>query len=144
VSERPQEDAAAGFARLEGYLMGRAAVREAQEAGRQFARTLTRLGPGEQHEVADRFARHHLALRREILLTVTGRTRELRAEYSSRYDLLRRRSLPAGTGLLRPHRTAAVMERAAGRGQARVAARRLSAPVRVDRLRASRAWPRPW
>ncbi|MFJ6940437.1 hypothetical protein [Streptomyces sp. NPDC101132] len=88
-----REDSTAGLARLEGYLMSQAALHDARLAGDAFARDLTWLGPHEQAEVSRRFADHHLALRREMLHTVIARARELRAEYSRRYRLLRRRTL---------------------------------------------------
>lgn len=85
------KDAAAGVARIEGYLMSQAALREAQEEGQAFARALTWLGPGEQDDISQRFAQHHLRLRRDILTATVARAEELKAEYTHRYAQLRRR-----------------------------------------------------
>ncbi|MGW7102383.1 hypothetical protein [Streptomyces sp. NPDC054838] len=91
MSEQHPPDAAAGLARLEGYLMSQAARREADQAGEEFARGLTWLGPGERQEIAERFAEHHLRLKRQILTAVVARAEELKTEYGLRYALLRRR-----------------------------------------------------
>ncbi|CAL9623434.1 hypothetical protein SUDANB120_05922 [Streptomyces sp. enrichment culture] len=88
-----REDAAAGLARLEGYLLSQAARQEAARAGDAFAGALTWLGSGEQEEIARRFADHHLALRRQILRAVADRAQELRGEYGHRYAVLRRRTV---------------------------------------------------
>ncbi|MFC9583623.1 hypothetical protein ACFVJ8_12455 [Streptomyces yangpuensis] len=90
MKERPEE-VAAGLARIEGYLMSQAVLREAREEGRAFAGSLTWLGPGEQDEISDRFAQHHLRLRREMLAATVARATELRDEYAHRYAHLRRR-----------------------------------------------------
>ncbi|MFD5932461.1 hypothetical protein [Streptomyces sp. NPDC060333] len=42
--KRRSKEAAAGLARIEGYLMSQAALREAHEEGQAFVRTLTWLG----------------------------------------------------------------------------------------------------
>ncbi|WP_043194059.1 hypothetical protein [Streptomyces sp. NRRL F-2664] len=91
MKDRP-EDTAAGLARIEGYLMGQAALREAQEQGEAFARALTWLGAGEQEEISRRFAEHHLDLRKKMLAATVTRAAELRAEYTHRYVHLRRRT----------------------------------------------------
>ncbi|MFE5488940.1 hypothetical protein ACFQ8S_03010 [Streptomyces virginiae] len=90
MNER-RDEAAAGLARIEGYLMSQAALREAREEGVAFAGSLTWLGPREQDEVSDRFAQHHLRLRREMLAATVVRATELREEYAHRYARLRRR-----------------------------------------------------
>ncbi|MFJ6797340.1 hypothetical protein [Streptomyces sp. NPDC091268] len=93
------EEAAAGLAALEGYLMSQAARKEAQEAGRAFARSLTWLGPGEQEQIGDRFAQHHLRLRREMLAATVVRAAELKGEYAHRYSRLRRRATGLALGV---------------------------------------------
>lgn len=85
------DETAAGLARLEGFLMGQAALREACEEGQAFARALTWLGSGEQDEISDRFAQHHLCLRREMLAAAVARAAELKDEYAQRYGQLCRR-----------------------------------------------------
>ncbi|KIF01396.1 hypothetical protein PL81_35830 [Streptomyces sp. RSD-27] len=76
---------------MEGYLMSQAALRQACEEGLAFAGALTWLGPREQEEISDRFARHHLRLRHEMLTATAARATELRDEYAHRYARLRRR-----------------------------------------------------
>lgn len=90
MSER-SEEASAGLARIEGYLMSQAALREAKDAGDAFARALTWLGSGERDEISERFAQHHLRLRKEMLAATVVRAEELKAEYSHRYEHLRSR-----------------------------------------------------
>jgi hypothetical protein len=85
------EETAAGIARLEGYLLNQAALRDAREQADAFARTLTWLGPSEQEEISDRLTHHHLRLRREMLAAIVARAQELRGEYEGRYACLRRR-----------------------------------------------------
>ncbi|OEJ35153.1 hypothetical protein [Streptomyces subrutilus] len=85
------KETAAGLARIEGYLMSQAALREAENQGEAFARALTWLGPGEQDEIGHRFAQHHLRLRREMLTATVARAEELKVEYADRYACLRRR-----------------------------------------------------
>ncbi|WP_037832401.1 hypothetical protein [Streptomyces sp. NRRL F-4474] len=85
-------ETAAGLARIEGYLMGQAALREAREQGEAFARALTWLGSAEQEEISRRFAEHHLALHKKMLAATVARAEELRAEYAHRYVSLRRRT----------------------------------------------------
>ncbi|MFF8259117.1 hypothetical protein [Streptomyces virginiae] len=91
MNDRPNETAA-GLARIEGYLMSQAALRQAREQGEAFARALTWLGAGEQEEISRRFAEHHLDLRKEMLAATVARAEELKAEYTQRYACLRRRA----------------------------------------------------
>ncbi|MFD3721283.1 hypothetical protein [Streptomyces sp. NPDC058674] len=71
--------------------MSQAALGEAQGQGEAFALALTWLGPCEQNEISRLFAQHHLDLRKEMLTATMVRADELKAEYSQRYDHLRRR-----------------------------------------------------
>ncbi|MCY0950655.1 hypothetical protein [Streptomyces sp. H27-S2] len=98
MTEHPDETAA-GLARIEGFLMSQAALREAREEGEAFARTLTWLGPGEQDEISDRFAQRHLSLRREMLATTVARAAELKDEYAHRYGRLCRRATGLAVGV---------------------------------------------
>ncbi|WP_404961609.1 hypothetical protein [Streptomyces sp. 147326] len=97
MTERSKETAA-GLARIEGYLMSQAALREAKDQGEAFAHDLTWLGPGEQREISHRFAQHHLRLRREMLTATVARAEELRTEYAHRYTHLRRRVIGLALG----------------------------------------------
>ncbi|MET9932069.1 MULTISPECIES: hypothetical protein [unclassified Streptomyces] len=91
-------EAAAGIARLEGYLLARRVRTEATEAGAVFADRFPWLGPQERSEIAREFAREHLAVRRRMLQDAVARADELRREYGDRYDLLRRRLLAVALG----------------------------------------------
>ncbi|KOX37650.1 hypothetical protein ADL06_02600 [Streptomyces sp. NRRL F-6491] len=91
-------EAAAGIARLEGYLLARRAGTEATRAGAVFADRFPWLGPQERSEVAREFAREHLAVRRRMLQDTVTRAGELRREYGDRYDRLRRRLLAVALG----------------------------------------------
>ncbi|MGW7458414.1 hypothetical protein [Streptomyces sp. NPDC054797] len=70
-------------------------LKEADREGETFARELTWLGHQEQQEIATRFARHHIRLRRQTLRAVVERSDELRTEYSRRYAALRTRLVGA-------------------------------------------------
>ncbi|MFD3534866.1 hypothetical protein [Streptomyces sp. NPDC058664] len=90
--------AAAGIARLEGYLLAQQTRTEAAEAGAAFARRFPWLGPQEEAEVARVFAQEHLAVRCEALRATVVRAEELRREYSHRYACLRRRLVATALG----------------------------------------------
>lgn len=89
---------AEGLARLEGYLMSQAIRQEVKQMSEDLARSLSWLGPLEQDEVARRFADQHLALRLQMLRSTVERAAELRAEYSHRYEMLRRRTFAFALG----------------------------------------------
>ncbi|MFF5455046.1 hypothetical protein ACFY40_28015 [Streptomyces sp. NPDC012950] len=91
-------EAAAGIARLEGYLLARQVRVEATEAGAVFADRFPWLGPQERSEIAREFAREHLAVRRRMLRDAVARADELRREYGDRYGRLRRRLLALALG----------------------------------------------
>ncbi|MEU7064605.1 hypothetical protein [Streptomyces sp. NPDC046161] len=91
MDEKDRREAAAGLARLEGYLISQAALHEAHSEAQAFAGRLTWLGPGERQEVAGLFAEHHLRLKRQMLAAVVARGEELATAYEHRYSLLRRR-----------------------------------------------------
>ncbi|MEV7671664.1 hypothetical protein [Streptomyces sp. NPDC088752] len=94
----PLAEAAAGIARLEGYLLAHRVRAEATEAGAAFADRFPWLGPQERSEIAREFAREHLAVRRRMLRDAVARADELRREYGDRYDRLRRRLLAVALG----------------------------------------------
>ncbi|MBH5333962.1 hypothetical protein IHE55_03750 [Streptomyces pactum] len=87
------EDVAAGLARIEGYLMCRAALHTAREEGEAFAAGLTWLTTAQHEEVARRFAEAHVEVTRTALRSVVARCEELKEEYTARYEQLRRRLL---------------------------------------------------
>ncbi|MEU0404326.1 hypothetical protein ABZ318_29705 [Streptomyces sp. NPDC006197] len=84
-------EAAAGIARLEGYLLAHRVRSEAAEAGAAFARRFPWLGPREEAEVARVFEQEHRAVRHRMLQATAARAEELRREYGHRYACLRRR-----------------------------------------------------
>lgn len=91
-------EAAAGIARMEGYLLAQHARTEAAEAGAAFVGRFPWLGPHEAEEIARVFAQEHLALRRRMFQAAVVRADELRREYSGRYACLRRRLVAAALG----------------------------------------------
>lgn len=86
-------EAAAGLVDLEGLLMTAHHRRRAREEGESLARSMPWLTPHQHQEVVRLYADRHLALVKEMLRTVISRSEELKAEYSHRYHLLRRRLL---------------------------------------------------
>ncbi|MFE8940562.1 hypothetical protein ACFYNX_24120 [Streptomyces sp. NPDC007872] len=94
----PAVEAAAGIARLEGYLLAHRVRTEATEAGAVFADRFPWLGPRERSEIAREFAREHLAVRRRMLRDAAARADGLRREYGDRYARLRRRLLAVALG----------------------------------------------
>ncbi|MFD5932800.1 hypothetical protein [Streptomyces sp. NPDC060333] len=101
---RDQNEAAAGLAQLEGYLMSRAAHHTAAMEANAFADELPWLGRAEREDVVHHYTARHLARTRDVLYEIAGRSRELREEYAHRYQLLRRRfvalALLGGTTVL--------------------------------------------
>ncbi|MEV6575385.1 hypothetical protein [Streptomyces sp. NPDC051577] len=88
-----RNEAAAGLAELEGYLMSRAAHHTAAMEANAFADELPWLGRAEREDVVHHYTARHLARTRHVLCEITGRSQELREEYARRYQLLRRRVL---------------------------------------------------
>ncbi|MET9434909.1 hypothetical protein [Streptomyces sp. NPDC006551] len=78
--------------------MSQAIEQEVRQTSEDLARSLSWLGPLEQDEIARRFADQHLALRLRMLRSTLDRAAELRAEYSHRYDMLRRRTVALALG----------------------------------------------
>ncbi|MFJ5809701.1 hypothetical protein OG906_02345 [Streptomyces sp. NBC_01426] len=99
-----QNEAAAGLAELEGYLMSRAAHHTAAVEAHAFADELPWLGRAEREDVVHLYTARHLARTRNALYEIAGRSHELREEYARRYQLLRRRvvalALVGGTTVL--------------------------------------------
>ncbi|MGW7329009.1 hypothetical protein ACWGIU_10500 [Streptomyces sp. NPDC054840] len=88
-----KDEAAAGLAELEGYLMGRAARHRAAREADAFADELPWLAHAEREEVVRLYTARHLARTRQVLLEITQRSQELKEEYSRRYETLRCRML---------------------------------------------------
>lgn len=86
-------EAAEGIARLEGYLLWQAELTGARAEAEEFARRLPWLTSGQYEELVRQYAEARIALSRRVLRAVAHRCGELRAEYSERYALLRRRLL---------------------------------------------------
>ncbi|MFD3331030.1 hypothetical protein ACFWW8_38630, partial [Streptomyces sp. NPDC058701] len=61
---------------------------------------LTWLGPDEQDAISDRFAQHHLSMRRKMLAATIARAAELKDEYAHRYSRLCRRATGLVVGVL--------------------------------------------
>ncbi|MFD3538388.1 hypothetical protein ACFWUQ_02660 [Streptomyces sp. NPDC058662] len=87
------DDAAAGLAELEGYLMSRAAQHCAAREADAFADDLPWLGQAEREDVIRLYTARHLARTRQTLHEITNRSQELKEEYSRRYQALRCRVL---------------------------------------------------
>ncbi|WP_030722287.1 hypothetical protein [Streptomyces sp. NRRL F-2580] len=88
-----KDEAAAGLAELEGYLMSRAARHCAAREADAFADELPWLGHAEREEVVRLYTARHLARTRQVLHQITKRSHELKEEYSRRYETLRCRLL---------------------------------------------------
>ncbi|MFE9933655.1 hypothetical protein [Streptomyces sp. NPDC005533] len=83
-----KDDAAAGMAALEGYLMSRAAQHRAAHEAAAFADDLPWLGHAEREDVIRLYTAHHLARTRQVLHEITSRSQELKQDYSRRYRIL--------------------------------------------------------
>ncbi|MEV0777762.1 hypothetical protein ACIBLA_29640 [Streptomyces sp. NPDC050433] len=95
-------EASVGIQQLEGYLLAQSRVREARTHAVIFADRMPWLTTAQHEEVVGLYTQDHIAMSRRALETVVARAAELRAEYTARYELLRRRlvcaSLTALTG----------------------------------------------
>ncbi|WP_069812353.1 hypothetical protein [Streptomyces sp. TP-A0874] len=86
-----ERDIEAGIAQLEGYLRSQTDIAEAQQAAEEFADHLPWLTTDQRAELVGLYTEDRLVLTRQYLRRVVGRCTELRAEYSERYEELRRR-----------------------------------------------------
>ncbi|WP_405611996.1 hypothetical protein OG292_10015 [Streptomyces sp. NBC_01511] len=94
-------EAASGIQQLEGYLLAQSRVREARTHAAVFADRMPWLTSAQHEEVVSLYTQDHIAMSRRALEAVVARAGELRAEYTARYELLRRRLLCASlTALL--------------------------------------------
>ncbi|MFV2119232.1 hypothetical protein ACE14D_12630 [Streptomyces sp. Act-28] len=86
-------ETAAGINAIEGYLMAQATMRRAREQAEAFAGRMPWLTTGQREEVVRQYAADHLEQSKEALQAIVRRAAELRAEYTERYEELRRRLL---------------------------------------------------
>ena len=98
--DRHAHAATEGIRRLEGYLLAHSEREAARRAAEDFAARLPGLGPEERAEVVRLYTAERMALSRRTLEHIAGRCGELRAEYTDRYELLRRRLLRRHVALL--------------------------------------------
>jgi hypothetical protein len=94
------EDAAAGIARLEGYLLCQSEIRRARIEAETFVRRLPWLTTAQQEEVVRQYAQERLSVSKEALRMVAARCAELQDEYTARYQALRLRLLCRCVALL--------------------------------------------
>ncbi|WP_405794503.1 hypothetical protein [Streptomyces sp. NBC_01506] len=95
-SEPFSGEASSGIQQLEGYLLAQSRVREARTHAVVFADRMPWLTSAQHEEVVSLYTQDHIAMSRRALEAVVARAGELRAEYSARYELLKRRLLCAG------------------------------------------------
>lgn len=100
MKRRSRQETASGIAALEGYLLAQAEISDARREAEAFADRLPWLTSAERAEVVRLYSAERLELSRRFLRRVTERSHELRAQYSARYEQLRRRVLCTGAGLL--------------------------------------------
>ncbi|WP_330173508.1 hypothetical protein OG875_07920 [Streptomyces sp. NBC_01498] len=86
-------EASAGIQQLEGYLLAQSRVREAKESAVAFADRMPWLTTAQHEEVVGLYTQDHIDISRRALELVVARAAELRAEYSARYEQLKRRLL---------------------------------------------------
>ncbi|MFP1624257.1 hypothetical protein ACLB9X_03360 [Streptomyces sp. 5K101] len=99
-AQKPEREAAAGIAELEGYLLAQSRLYEARVEAEAFADRLPWLTTSQREEVVRLFAEDRIALSRRALAALVSRAGELRQEYSQRYDFLRQRMLCGGLAAL--------------------------------------------
>lgn len=95
-----REEAASGIARLEGFLLAQGRVLEARREASAFADRMPWLTTAQREEVVRLYVQDRVALTRRVLEALVSRAGELRAEYTARYESLRRRLLCAAVAAL--------------------------------------------
>jgi hypothetical protein len=80
-----------GIARLEGYLLCQSELGDARAEAEAFAGRLSWLTAAQREEVVRLYTEERVELSRRMLRRIVDRCEELRAEYTARYDELRRR-----------------------------------------------------
>lgn len=82
-----------GIARLEGYLLCQRELGDARTEAEAYADRLPWLTSAQREEVVRLYAEERVELSRRMLRRIADRCEELRAEYTARYEELRRRLL---------------------------------------------------
>jgi len=88
-----QDEIEAGIARLEGHLLLMHEQATARQEAEAFARLLPWLTTAQHEDVVRVHRERHLALRRQSWRHTARRAEQLRDEYRTRYEELRRRLL---------------------------------------------------
>ncbi|WP_433343655.1 hypothetical protein [Streptomyces sp. CA-253872] len=89
--EQPTPDSARGLVQLEGYLLWNAEVAEARRRARCFTEQLPWLTTAQREDIERAYTADRLDDSKEMLRRVAARSVSLRAEYTARYERLRRR-----------------------------------------------------
>ncbi|MGW2637089.1 cytochrome C oxidase subunit I [Streptomyces sp. NPDC001348] len=76
---------------VEGYLLWHARIAEAEQRAREFAGPVEWLTTSQRAEIEQRYVADTLQRARKDLERIAARCLSLRAEYESRYRMLRRR-----------------------------------------------------
>lgn len=87
---RPGPEGELGNA-VDGYLLWRARVTEAEQRAREFVRPMDWLTTSQQAEIERYYVADALKRARKDLERIAARCLDLRAEYEHRYQTLRRR-----------------------------------------------------
>jgi hypothetical protein len=80
-----------GIARIEGYLLCQTEISNARAEAEAFARRMPWLTAAQHEEIVRLYTEDRMELSRRVLQRIADRCRELRAEYTARYEELRRR-----------------------------------------------------
>jgi len=91
-------EAVQGIRRLEGYLLFASRREEARRGADRLADQLPWLTSGQREDLTRVYVRDRMALYRDVNASLVERAAELRAEYTERYRLLRRRCVAAAAG----------------------------------------------
>lgn len=91
VSVEPGTESDRGLAQLEGYLLWSAEVAEARLHAGRFSEQLPWLTTAQREDVERVYTAERLAASRAMLVRVSARATSLRAEYTERYEQLKRR-----------------------------------------------------
>jgi hypothetical protein len=84
-------EVASGIARLEGHLLAQTEISNARAEAEAFARRMPWLSTAQYEEVVRLYTEDRIALSRRVLERIVDRCHELKAEYTARYERLRRR-----------------------------------------------------
>jgi hypothetical protein len=88
-----QHEIESGIAQLEGYLLCQSEISGARAEAEAFVGRLPWLTGAQRDEVVRLYAEDRMELSRRLLRRIVDRGHELRAEYTARYEELRRRLL---------------------------------------------------